>query len=174
MMVDGDGNGQESKIPDFTEGPLYEDLQVGRTIVHPRGRTLTEADCVWISLLTGDRNQIHINKLYTEQNYPMPPFEGKLAVNGLYVLMVVNSITSPETSVSGVFLGIDKVRMSSPVFAGDTLSARTEILEKRVSEKRPAFGIVKIGVEGFKNRNSPVISYEKTFMLRRRNRTRVG
>jgi len=155
---------------DFVEGPWYEDLSIGSTIIHPRGRTITEADCIWISLLVGDRNQIHINKLYSEENYPMPPFNGQLVVNGLFVLMVVNSITSPETSVSGVFLGLNGVKMSSPVFPGDTLSAKSKILEKRVSEKRPLMGVVKIGVEGFKKKDMLVISYEKTFMIRKRDK----
>jgi itaconyl-CoA hydratase len=150
---------------EFREGPFYEDLQVGEEIYHPRGRTLDEADCKWISLIAGDRNQIHLNKLYTAKYYPEPPFNGNLVVNGLFVLMIVNSLTSPETSLNGVFLGLDKVRMLSPVFIGDTLTAKSKVLEKRVSRSRAGFGIVKIHVQGFKNLNTEVINYDKTFML---------
>ena len=169
MNKEGENRGTPV-TPDFVEGPWYEDLLIGSTIKHPRGRTITEADCIWISLLVGDRNQIHINKLYSEENYPMPPFNGQLVVNGLFVLMVVNAITSPETSVSGVFLGLDKVSMSSPVFPGDTLFASSTILDKRASKKRPDMGIVKISVEGFKKQDTVVISYEKTFMIKKKNK----
>ena len=162
--------GRNVESEDFIEGPWYEDLSRGLVINHPRGRTITEADCVWISLLAGDRNQIHINKLYSEKNYPLPPFKGQLVVNGLFVLMVVNSITSPETSVSGIFLGIDKVKMSSPVFPGDTLTAKSKVLDMRTSKKNPQLGIVKIDVEGYKNEDFQVLSYEKTFMVKRKNK----
>lgn len=160
-----------ANIPDFIEGPWYEDLSVGEIIYHKRGRTITDADCVWISLLVGDRNQIHINKMYSEGSYSSPPFNGQLVVNGLFVLMVVNSITSPETSVSGIFLGLDRVKMSSPVFSGDTLWAKSEVITKRVSEKKPQMGIVTLQVEGYKNKKEPVISYEKTFMIRRKEKS---
>lgn len=147
------------------EGPWYEDLEQGVVIAHPRGRTVSEADCLWESLLSGDRNQIHINRIYTERNFSEDPFRGRLTVNGLYILMLVNSITSPETSVSGVFLGVDQVRMVAPVFVGDTLTATSIVIEKRLSSSRPGMGIVKIKVNGYKNLSQVVISYTKSFMI---------
>ncbi len=171
------GNGNKRKRGDlensptwnFREGPWYEDLEVGKVIAHPRGRTVSEADCLWESLLSGDRNQIHINKLYTEEKFKDDPFRGRLAVNGLYVLMLINSITSPETSVSGVFLGVDEVRMVAPVFVGDTLTATSKVTEKRLSSSRPRMGIVKIKVDGYKNLDEVVITYSKSFMIESRN-----
>lgn len=151
---------------EFREGPYFEDLQLGQRIMHPRGRTLTEADCLWISLISGDRNQIHINSSYTKQEFNYEPFNGRMAVNDLYILMIVNSINSPDTSVSGIFLGIDKLKMIAPVFAGDTISAVSVVVDKRISESRPEMGIVKIEVEGYKNLDTRIMTYEKTFMIR--------
>ncbi len=150
-------------------GIFFEDLTEGQIINHPRGRTLIDADCVWLSLITGDQNQIHYNLKYAKDNFEGEPFNGKLAVNGLYILMIVNSITGPETSTNGIFLGLDKLRLVNPCFPGDTLLARSTVLEKRVSKKHDTMGIVKISVEGYKLDGKPVISYEKSFMTRHRN-----
>ena len=93
---------------------------------------------------------------------------GRLVVNGLYVLMIVNSLTGPETSTNGIFLGIDKLRLMSPCFSGDTLTAKSTVIEKRLSKKHPTMGVVRISVEGYKLGGSLVITYEKSFMTRLR------
>jgi itaconyl-CoA hydratase len=147
-------------------GTFFEDLSEGQVIHHPRGRTLIDADCVWVSLITGDQNQIHYNLEYSQENFAQEPFNGRLVVNGLYILMIVNSLTGPETSTNGIFLGIDKLRIVSPCFPGDTLTAKSTVVEKRLSEKHKTMGVVRILVEGYKMDKTPVISYEKTFMTR--------
>ncbi|MHB1708453.1 MAG: MaoC family dehydratase [Thermoplasmataceae archaeon] len=149
-------------------GIFFEDLSEGQVISHPRGRTLIDADCVWLSLITGDQNQIHYNLKYSQENFANEPFNGRLVVNGLYVLMIVNSLTGPETSTNGIFLGIDKLRLMSPCFSGDTLTAKSTVIEKRLSEKHATMGVVRISVEGYKLDGTRVITYEKSFMTRLR------
>ena len=149
-------------------GIFFEDLAEGQVINHPRGRTLIDADCVWLSLITGDQNQIHYNLKYSHENFANEPFNGRLVVNGLYVLMIVNSLTGPETSTNGIFLGIDRLRLVAPCFSGDTLTAKSTVIEKRLSKKHATMGVVRISVEGYKLDGSLVITYEKSFMTRLR------
>ena len=48
-------------------------------------------------------------------------------------------------------LGWDRVRLTAPVFAGDTVYAETEVLAKRESRSRPNQGIVTVRTVGRKD-----------------------
>jgi len=71
------------------KGPFFEDFKVGQTIKHPRGRTITDVDNIWFTLLTCNTNQIHFNKMYTKAYFSKPPFNGRLVVNSILVFAVV-------------------------------------------------------------------------------------
>lgn len=64
-------------------GPFYEDFRVGQEMRHIGGRTITDADNIWFTLLTCNTNQIHYNKEYTEKYFSNSPFDGRLVVNSL-------------------------------------------------------------------------------------------
>jgi acyl dehydratase len=68
------------------EGPYFEDLDIGMKFKSKIGRTLTDVDNIWFTLLTNNTNQIHFNKDYTERYYAGEPFKGKLVVNGILTL----------------------------------------------------------------------------------------
>ena len=43
-------------------GQFFEDFEVGDVYQHCLGRTISEADCTWFTLLTCNTNQYHFNQ----------------------------------------------------------------------------------------------------------------
>jgi acyl dehydratase len=65
-------------------------------------------------------------------------------------------------------LGWDEVRLPNPVFEGDTIYSRSEVLEKRESKSRPNVGIVTFKTTGFNQDGVVVIDYKRTVMIYKR------
>src|SRR5271169_6640788 len=98
-------------------GPFFEDFEVGQMIIHETGRTITNTDNIWFSLLTCDSNQKHFNESYAKENFSDPPFNGRLVVNSLLILSVVLGITTVDTSKNGIILELDNSKMLNPTFS---------------------------------------------------------
>jgi len=71
-------------------------------------------------------------------------------------------------------LGWDEVRLPNPLFEGDTVYSRSEVLEKRESKSRPNVGIVKVKTMGFKQDGLIVIEFLRTFMVYKRDHVPPG
>jgi len=145
-------------------GRVFEDFEVGDVYPHPLGRTVLAADNTWFTLLTQNTNPIHFDHAYaagTEFGRPL--------VNSTLTLALVTgqSVTDLSQNVMAN-LGWDKIRLPNPVFEGDTIYSRSEVLETRGSKSRPNVGIVKVRTTGFKQDGTVVIEYERTFMVYRR------
>ena len=151
-----------------SEGPYFEDFKVGQKFKSKVGRTITEADNIWFTLLTNNSNQIHFNKDYTEKFFPGEPFKGRLVVNGFLTLAIVAGLLVEQTSQNGFMLGIENVKFLHPVFPGDTIYAEAEVIEVRESKSRPGFGIVKIRTYGYNQNGEKVIEFDRVFMVRKR------
>ena len=80
-------------------------------------------------------------------------------------LALVTGLSVVDVSERGVNLGWREVRLTAPVFAGDTIRAETEVLEKRESESRPGCGIVTVRTREFDQRDEAVIEVERAIML---------
>jgi len=150
------------------EGPFFEDFEVGQKFRSKVGRTVTDVDNIWFTLLTNNTNQIHFNKDYTEKTFPEEPFYGRLLVNGFFTLALVAGLLVEFTSQNGFMLGLDSIKFLTPVFAGDTIYGEAEVLEARPSKSRPAFGIVKIRSWGINQRGEKVIEFDRVFMVRKK------
>ena len=75
----------------------------------------------------------------------------------------------PDTSENGTAnLAWDDIRLPHPVFAGDTIYSRSEILETRESRSRPNVGIVRAKTTGFNQDGTVVIEFMRTFLVYRR------
>jgi itaconyl-CoA hydratase len=153
------------------EGPFYEDFEVGRVLHHSDGRTITDTDNIWFSLLTCNSNQIHYNAEYVKANFSDPPFSGRLVVNSLFVLSLVFGLSVRDTSKNGIMLGMTNWKVSHPTFAGDTVRANSEVLAKRESKSHPSMGIVTVKTTGLNQDSSPIMEFERTFMVRKKNET---
>jgi itaconyl-CoA hydratase len=152
----------------ISEGPFYEDLVEGQVLKHSQGRTITDTDNIWFTLLTCNANQIHFNRDYAEKNFSNPPFNGKLVVNSLLVLSIVVGLSVVDVSRTGIMLGITDWKITNPTFAGDTLYAESQILEKRESGSHPNMGIVTLRTKGFKQGGVQVMEFKRTVMIRKR------
>ena len=146
-----------------SDGRCYEDFQVGDVYRHPLGRTISEADNTWFTLLTVNTNPIHF-----DANYAAQTEFGRILVNSAFTLALVTGLSVADVSQYGVNLGWDEVRMPAPVFVGDTLYAQTEVLSRRESKSRPAMGLVTIKTSGYKTDGTVVIEYKRTLLVYKR------
>ena len=146
-----------------SDSRAYEDFQVGDIYRHPLGRTISEADNTWFTLLTVNTNPIHF-----DANYAAQTEFGRILVNSAFTLALVTGLSVADVSQYGVNLGWDEVRMPAPVFVGDTLYAQTEVLSKRESKSRPTMGLITIKTSGYKTDGTVVIEYKRTLLVYKR------
>lgn len=143
------------------EGRFLEDFRVGDRYRHAHGRTISETDNTWFTLLTNNTQQIHINADYAAKT----EFGRPLVVSTL-TLAIVTGLSVQDVSQNAVAnLGWENVRLLAPVFAGDTLYAESEVLEVRPSRSRPGQGIVRVRTRGFNQRDETVMKFERTILV---------
>ena len=138
----------------------YDELEVGAVYRSRFGRTVLEADNVWFTLLTLNTNPIHF-----DAEYAAGTGWGKPLVDSTFTLALVTGLSVVDVSEHAVNLGWREVRLPAPVFAGDTVRAETEVLEKRESRSRPGQGIVTVWTRGLNQRDEVVIEFERTIMM---------
>lgn len=145
-------------------GRVYEDFEVGDIYEHPLGRTLSDTDNTWFSCLTMNTNPIHVDAEYSSRTEFKRPL-----MNSCLTLALVTGQSVTDLTVNGVAnLGWDEVRLPHPLFAGDTVYARSEVLSKRESKSRPTVGIVTVKTIGVNQHGTTVIEFKRTFMVWKR------
>jgi acyl dehydratase len=145
-------------------GLYYEDFTIGDVIEHRPGRTITEADNIWFTLLTMNTHPLHFDNAYAAHSEFKKPL-----VNSLLTIAIVAGMTVHSTSQKAIAnLGFDKLRLTNPVFVGDTLYAHSEILAKRESKSRPTQGLVTVATTGTKPDGTVIMTYERTFLVPKR------
>ncbi len=142
------------------QGRVYEDFEVGDIYRHPLGRTITQADNIWFTLLTVNPNPIHFDSTYAAQTEFKRPL-----VNSTLTLAIITGLSVADISQNAVNLGWDEVRMPHPVFEGDTLYAQSEVLEKRESQSRPQQGIVRCKTIGFNQDGIIILAFQRTILV---------
>lgn len=144
-------------------GRCYEDFEVGATLRHQLGRTVTATDNTWFTLLTLNTNPIHFDVHYSAQTE-----FGRPLMNSTFTLALITGISVADVSQHAVNLGWDEVRLPAPVFEGDTIYAQTEILSKRESKSRPHMGVVEIKTVGFNQDGTVVMEFRRTILVYKR------
>ena len=144
----------------------FEDFRPGLKFKGKVGRTVTDSDNIWFTLMTNNNNQIHFNADYARKNYSGEPFKGRMVVNGFFTLATVAGILVEQTSAHGFMLGLSNVKFANPVFAGDTIYAECEVTATRKSESRKGNGIVSLKTWGYNQRRETVIEFDRDFMVR--------
>jgi len=147
-------------------GRYFEDFEVGDVYEHPLGRTVTETDNIWTTLLTQNTAPIHFDAHYAAQTE-----FGRRLVDSTFTLALVTgqSVTDVSQNVMAN-LGWDEVRLPAPVFEGDTIYSRSEVLECRASRSRPDVGIVTVRTTGFNHEGTVVITFKRTLLVYKRGR----
>ena len=145
-------------------GKYYEEFEVGDIYKHWPGRTLSEADNTWFTLLTMNKHPIHF-----DHNYAADQMFGKPLINSTLSLAIVAGMSVFDTSQNAVAnLGWEEIKLPKPVFIGDTLYAESEIIDKRESRSRRDTGIVTIETRGYNQRNELVVSYRRSMLSKKR------
>jgi acyl dehydratase len=145
-------------------GRYYEDFTIGDVYEHRPGRTVTETDNIWFTNLTMNTHPVHFDNAYASKSE-----FGKPLVNSAFTLALVAGMSVSDTSQKAIAnLGWDKIKLTSPVFVGDTLYAESEVLAKRESKSRPTQGIVTIRTTGKKDDGTVFMTYERAFLVPKR------
>ncbi len=146
------------------KGRLFEDFEVGDVYEHPLGRTVTTTDNIWFTLLSQNTAPVHF-----DHNYASQTEFGKPLVDSTFTLALVTGQSVTDIS-QNVFanLGWDEIRLPAPVFEGDTIYSRSEVIEKRGSRSRPNVGIVRVKTTGYNQEGETVITFLRTVMVYRR------
>lgn len=144
-----------------TQGLYFEEFKVGDVFEHRPGRTVTDVDNIWFTLLTMNTQQVHF-----DQEYASKTEWKKLLVDSTFTLALVTGMSVKSMTGKVVAnLGWDNIKLPNPVFAGDTIYAESTVLEKRESKSRPTQGIVKVLTKGFNQDQKEVISFERIFLV---------
>ena len=146
-------------------GKWFEEFEVGQVYEHEVRRTVTEADNIWFSTATCNPAAIHIDYEYCRNTDFGKPLVNSLFTLGLVIGLSVQELTLGTTVAN---LGMTDVRFPKPVFHGDTLRARTEVISVRASQSRPESGLVEFEHTGLNQRDEVVAICRRTALMRRR------
>lgn len=145
-------------------GRFYEDFEVGDVYQHPLGRTVTEADNIWFTLLTMNTAEPHFNVEVGKATE-----FGRCLVNSTLTLAIAAGQSVIDTSYNALAnLGWDRIKLSQPVFPGDTLWSESVVLAKRESASRPQAGIVTVKTRTLNQDGDEVLSFVRTFYIYKR------
>lgn len=142
-------------MTDIVQRGLYlEEFVVGARYRHAPGRTATEADNVLFSSLTMNTQALHLDAAYSETQ----PF-GQRLINSMWTLatMVGASVAQLTQGTLVAQLALTDISFPHPLFAGDTLTTTTEIVDARRSASRPGQGVVTMRHTG-RNQHGEVVA----------------
>ena len=145
-------------------GRFYEDFAVGDIYEHRPGRTITETENTWFTLLTMNKHPLHFDAEYARHS----EFGRCVVASPFTVSLIVGMSVSDVSQKAIANLGWTDIKLTHPVFAGDTLYAESEVLAKRESKSRADAGIVSVRSTG-KNQNGDVVcTFDRTMLVQRR------
>jgi len=145
--------------------PLYyEDCVRGLQIAHARGRTVTEMDNVLLTHLTMNTAQPHFN----EEEMKGTAFGQRIVFGGITASLIFG-LASEDTAAHAIAeLGLDSLRLQSPVFHGDTLTAFSEVISVEAAPDRNDAGMVRFRHWGLNQRDEIVCEAVRTVLLKKR------
>lgn len=145
-------------------GRYFEDFAVGEIYEHRPGRTISEADNTWFTLLTMNQHPLHFDFAYAAKSE-----FGRPLVNSCLTLSIVVGMSVSDISQKAIGnLGWNDIRLVAPVFIGDTIYAESEVLGKRESAKRPTQGVVTVRTTGRKADGTVFMTFERTVLVPKR------
>ena len=142
-------------------GKFYEDFKIGERLEHWPGKTVTESDNNLFSLLTMNHHPVHIDKEYAKKK---TKYKKNLVV-GTYTFSLIVGLTVADISGKAIAnLNYHNINHEGPVFIGDTLYAKSEIVSKKlISNKKK--GIVKIKTFGLNQNKKIILSYYREILV---------
>jgi acyl dehydratase len=141
-------------------GLYFEDFSVGNVIQHRPGRTITDADNIWLSLIGMNQHPLHIDKQYASKTE-----FSQILVSSAITLCMLNGMSSNIIACGSKELEWRNVKFVSPVFVGDTIYAESEVISVEESIEMPSYGIVKIALKGYKADETLIMQSEKVYAI---------
>ena len=145
-------------------GRFYEDFVVGDIYEHRPGRTITETENTWFTLLTMNKHPLHFDAEYAKHS----EFGRCLVASPFTVSLIVGMSVSDVSQKAIANLGWTDIKLTHPVFAGDTLYAESEVLAKRESKSRPDAGIDSVRSTGKTQDGTVGCTFDRTMLVQRR------
>ncbi len=144
-----------------SQGRYFEDFVIGDVYEHRPGRTITETDSTWFTLLTMNQHPMHFDKEFAKHS----EFGKCLVVSPLTLALLVGMSVQDTSGKAIANLGWNDIKMPAPMFVGDTLYGESEVIAKRESKSRPTQGIVTIRTVGKKQDGTVVMTFDRNMLI---------
>jgi acyl dehydratase len=145
-------------------GRYFEDFKVGDLYQHRPGRTITQYDNISFTLLTMNTHPMHFDEEYAKHS----EFGRCIVCSPLTVALMVGMSVTDVSQKAIANLGWTDIKLTHPLFAGDTLYAESEVLDKRESKSRPDAGIVSVRTVGLNQEGVKVCEFNRTMLIMKR------
>ncbi len=144
-------------------GRFFDEWQVGDTLDHDIRRTVTETDNLLFSTMTHNPQPLHLDVEAAKASG-----FGQILVNSTFTFSLLVGLSVGDTTLGTLVanLGFEKVVTPNPVFIGDTIRARSEVIALRESKSRPGQGIVTFRHEALNQRDEVVCACERSALLK--------
>ena len=142
-------------------GRFYEEFKVGDVYEHRPGRTVTQTENIWFTLLTMNTHPMHFDEEFAKHS----EFGRCIICSPFTVALMVGMSVTDVSQKAIANLGWSEIKLTHPLFAGDTLYAESEVLDKRESASRPNAGIVSVRTTGSNQEGKVVCTFERTMLI---------
>ncbi|MBX3277367.1 MAG: MaoC family dehydratase [Acidobacteria bacterium] len=147
-------------------GRYFEEFEIGDIYRHWPGRTITEHDDTWFSLMTMNQHPLHI-----DENYAQSTQHGRRLVNGTFIFALTVGMSVADVSGRCIAnLEYEFIKHLAPSFHGDTIYAETEVLDKRESASKPDRGVVYVETRARNQRDEIVLTLRRRVLVPKLNR----
>lgn len=147
-----------------TFGRYYEDFKIGDVYEHRPGRTVTQTENIWFTLLTMNTHPMHFDEEYAKAS----EFGKCIVVSPFTVALMVGMSVTDVSQKAIANLGWTDIKLTSPVYSGDTLYAESEVMDKRESVSRPTAGLVTVKTIGKNQKGTVVCTFLRTMLIAKR------
>ena len=144
-----------------TFGRYYEDFKVGDIYEHRPGKTVTEYDNHMFTLMTMNTHPMHFDREFAKAS----EFKQILVVSPYTLALLIGMSVTDCSQKAIANLGMDEVKFTAPVFAGDTIYGESEVLGKRESKSRPGQGIVTIVTRGYNQDGTMICTFKRNMLI---------
>lgn len=144
-----------------TFGRYFEDFKEGDIYEHRPGKTITEYDNHMFTLLTLNTHPMHFDSEFAAAS----EFKKNLVVSPYTLALLIGMSVTDCSQKAIANLGMDEVKFTAPVFAGDTVYGESEVLGKRESKSRPGQGIVTIVTRGYNQDGTMIATFKRNMLI---------
>ncbi len=145
-------------------GRYFEEFTLGDVYEHQPGRTVSQQDNAWFSLLTMNQHPLHCDEDYAKTT----EFGRPLIASPLTLAILVGMSVADVSQKAIANLGWKEIALTHPVFPGDTLYASSEVIGRRESKSRPNAGIVTVRTTGRNQHGTEVCVFERSMLIPKR------